>query len=440
MGVLSGRLRLIQHGCERRYDFLRGEVVFVSSSHPDERLATWLARRGAAPAELLQRLLVYSLVHRELFTSLLLKNDQVEVGCLREAIVELAKHVTTRVLVDPEAEFSFDPSFPVQDPLGLEVHLEPNQLMLEASRRHDEQQDSFVPPVAVMLPFSGEAYDQFFWDLIRQGISGPAALDGEGLAGLYQLVRDAMGTLSQWLATSPGLVPLPSPQVEELAHAVADGVTPELEGRPQLVWNQMVLACSMRSSRLHRPLSLAELSAFGDRQEAWWELATGDAWHRPQSSQIDALTASVSTELARAARAAAEPLQVDPDLAELAAHLLTVPTDLVLYVLATLPIPIPELRVTLLELLARRLAASLASTADFPPEILELFPADGSPAPTALNACLYLAREATPRGQLLPAPLSEDSTAMIDVAPAEVIGRAARAAQEVVGMSLAVET
>jgi hypothetical protein len=143
------------------------------------------------------------------------------------------------------------------------------------------------------------------------------------------------------------------------------------------------------------------------------------------------LTANVSVELARAARAAAQPLEVDPDLAELAAYVLTAPTDLVLYVLATLPIPVPELRVTLLELLARRLAASLASTADLPPEILQLFPADGAPEATPLSACLYLAREATPRGQLLPVPLAEESTGMADVAPAGVIGRAARAAQDV---------
>ena len=111
-----------------------------------------------------------------------------------------------------------------------------------------------------------------------------------------------------------------------------------------------------------------------------------------------------------------------------------------LYVLATLPIPVPEIRVTLLELLARRLGASLAQRADFPAELAELFPADDEPTPSLLNACLSLAREATPRGQLLPTPMANDSTAMIEVAPAEVISRDAQAAQQINATSVAAES
>ena len=255
MGALTGRLRLSQAGCERRYDFLEGQVVFASSSHPDERLATWLAHHSVAPPHLLHRLLAYSLVHREMFTGLLLENGKVNPPLLRTAIIDLAEHITARVLRDPEAEFSFDPAYPVQDPLQLDLRLAPNQLMLEASRRHDEESERYVPAASVMLPFSGEAYEQFFWDLLaprfewalgprwrRAGIAVPACAGCHGhpraVAG-HEPGADPVATISSG-ATRPRCgrrdpSQSPRPSAADLESAGAVVLDPFTRSRPSPV-------------------------------------------------------------------------------------------------------------------------------------------------------------------------------------------------------------
>ena len=44
LGGQTGRLSLSDEVGERRLDFLHGRIVYVSSTVPEERLATWLAR------------------------------------------------------------------------------------------------------------------------------------------------------------------------------------------------------------------------------------------------------------------------------------------------------------------------------------------------------------------------------------------------------------
>jgi len=407
MGGLSGRLTILQHNRERRFDFLDGQVVLVSSTLAPERLATWLAAQRLLPAARLRQLLALSLLRRVAFTDLLLEHTDLGAEAIGRALRGLAEAITTRILLAPDADFTFDPSFPVRSLLRLSIDVEPNQLLFEAARRSDEGLDNDSLPPRNPLPAAGEAFETFFWQLIREGLSTDCDLDGERLHQLHSLIRDIVGTLAHWLAASPGLVPMPNGQAHRIAEAMEQSVQVELNGLPHAAWNQMVLACSVRSADLERPRTVTELETAASSIDAWGEMVGSEAWQRPSSAQLDDLTGRAATLWSLAASAAAPHLGVDPEAAALATHLITVPTDLVLWVLTTLPLPHQGVRRTLLRRLPERLGAALAERADFPAELHSLFAPDTA---HPLGICLCLARETLPSAAVWPLTVPEDWT------------------------------
>jgi hypothetical protein len=138
LGRLNGRLTLIGRQSKRHLDFLDGQIVYVSSSVPQERLASWLATEGLLPVSQLRRLLGVSLLRRTLFTNLLVDRGGFSPEGLRRSLTRLAETITSRVLATGEVRFVFDPKYPVASLLGLTLRVEPNTLVLEAARRSDE--------------------------------------------------------------------------------------------------------------------------------------------------------------------------------------------------------------------------------------------------------------------------------------------------------------
>ncbi len=393
MSDLSGRLTMVQHGWERRLDFLDGRVVYASSLVPGERLATWLAASGLLDAGRLRRLLAVSLLRRTLFTDLLVEEPDVSVEEIRRGLADLAQTVVTRTFSGAVVEVSFDPSYPVRNLLHLDLALDPQSLALEAARRTDESPPTPLPAADDMLPLAGEAFERFFWELIRSGVSAEDPLDGERFATLHRVVHDVMGTLAQWLASSPGLVPLPADQVADIGAALAGSEAPPLVGLPHAAWNQMVLACSVRSGALSRPSTLDELAETAGRLDVWNEMIGTERWRRPPAGKLDQLSRSVVTSWTVGAEAAASVLGVEPRESALGAHLLAVPTDLVLWVLATVDVPHQGLRLTLLRELPRRLLVGLALLADLPATFRRLATGvERSPLAVALD----IARRALP--------------------------------------------
>jgi hypothetical protein len=179
MGGLTGRLTLTVEGRQRRLDLLEGRIVFASSTVPDERLASWLAHEGVLPATRLRQCLGYSLLRRTFLTQVLIEDAGLTAEALKLSITRLAEAITTRVLFAPRVEFEFDPGYPIRDFLGLVVDLEPNALLMEAARRTDESRHEAAQREEEILPFTGEAFDKFFWSIIREGVSGGELLDGE---------------------------------------------------------------------------------------------------------------------------------------------------------------------------------------------------------------------------------------------------------------------
>jgi len=428
MGGVSGRLILKDARGERRLDFIDGRVCYASSTIPEERLATWLTKRSLIPVGELRRILATSMLRRALFTDLLIAEGRVSPEDLQASLTDLAEAITSRILIAPEVSFAFVPNHPVLDILGLSLNVEPSQLLMEAARRSDEDNLGKAERRSYELAFSGEAFEDLFWQVIRDGVSAEDAIDGDELSRLHDLVRDIVSTIAQWLSSSPGLVPLPAGQIDGLVAAGEDEAPFYLLGRPHAVWNQMVLACTVRSRSHPGPLTLAELETIATDLDLWDEMIGSGFLRRPEAAKLDQLVRHVVGAWSQTAAAAAPHLEVAPETASLAVHLVTVPTDLVLWVLTTLPVPHQRLRKTLLEHLSRRVGSRLAHLADFPSMIRRVLDPRSA---TPLGACLQIGRECLPTAATWPATVPGDSEAMLEVASASVLALAADAARQV---------
>ena len=407
LGRLSGRLTLINHSSKRHLDFLDGQIVYASSTVPSERLGSWLAHEGLLPVSELRHLLAVSLLRRTLFTGLLLDKGGFSPDHLRTSLTRLAETITCRVMAANDVRFVLDPDYPVRQLLGLTLHVEPNSLVLEAARRTDENGRELTPDEAFPTDFGGEAFDTFFWELIREGISDNDRVDGEEMVRLQQLIRDILGVLADWLSTSPGLVPVPARQAAVVSNQLRVAGQVGLDGLPHAVWNQMVLACSIRGPGLRAPENLAELTASAADLNLWSEMLGDSKWQRPDAPRIDDLVESATAAWSTAAAAAANHIGVPLDTVRLAVNLVTVPTDLVLWVLSSLPVSHRRLKYTLVRELPRRLGKSLAHMADFPVQFRQLF--DGAVA-THLGACLNLGRGVLPTAHVWPATMPDDES------------------------------
>lgn len=428
LGGQTGRLTLSDEVGERRLDFLHGRIVYVSSTVPEERLATWLARDGLLPPESVRRLLAASMLRHELFTDVLIAENAISDTSLGASLTVLAELMMSRILDARELKFELDPGHPIRDPSGLYLSLTPSRLLLDSARRVDESKRPRTTSPSPVLPLDEDAVEAFFWQLVLDGIPGDDPVDGEQLNALHDIIRNVMASLAQWLASSTGLVPQPADHGEVMSASLETTGQVRLFGLPHATWNLMVLACSIRSDRLPRPTGLAEVDEFAASLDLWSEITGGKKWQRGRAGTLDRLTRRVAIVWSRGAAAAAEVLGVDPKAAELSAHLITVPTDLVLWVLSALPVPHQGIRRALLAELPRRIGAGLAHMADFPAETRKVL--EGA-EPSALGACLHVSRNLIPSAAVWPMTVPSDE-AVLEVATTGRLSRAATAARAAV--------
>ena len=428
MGGVSGRLTLRDARGERRLDFAQGRICYASSTLPEERLATWLATRKFVQADDVRRVLAASMLRRAYFTDLLIADGGITAEGLRVSLTELAETITSRILVSQQMEFMFEPDHPVLDILGFSLDVEPSHLLLAAARRTDEDEITEDDQGSQDLVFTGEAFESLFWNMARTGINEDDPVDGERMSELHDLVRDIVGTLARWLASSPGLIPSPSGQIEDLVESVLGGEAVCLFGLPHAAWNQMVLACTVHSGEGGKPITLGALEEIAATLDLWEEMTDSEFLRRPDAGRLDDFIGRGVATWSRAAAAAAPHLGVDPATATLAAHLAAVPTDLVLWVLTTLPVPHQGLRKSLLVELSRRVGSRLAHLADFPVVFREIL---NPQKPTPLGACLHLGRECLPSTSTWPVTIPDDGECMLEIASASALALAADAAREV---------
>jgi hypothetical protein len=185
----------------------------------------------------------------------------------------------------------------------------------------------------------------------------------------------------------------------------------------------MVLACSVRSPELSYPDSIGALEP--PDPEVWEAMVASDRWRRPASGQLDRLVPTAVTTWLRAAEAAAAALGEDPEMAALAIHLLAVPTDLVLWVLTTVPVGHQHLRQVLLRELPPRLGSALARRADLPTVFRELMEPE---AHSRLGLCLDIGRQTLTSAQLWPATAPTDEAELRRIVAKRARTRATKAA------------
>jgi hypothetical protein len=428
MGSVSGRLTLRDVHGRRRLDFINGRVCYASSTIPEERLATWFAKRNLLPADQVRKILATSMLRRTLFTDSLMAEGGVSKDDLQKSLTDLAESITGRILMSEKARFEFEPDYPVVDVLGLSLQLEPSHLLMEAARRSDEHELSSDAGIEHELAFSGAAFESLFWELARDGITDGDAVDGWEMSHLHDLVQDIVGTLTQWLASSPGLVPLPQQQINGIRGCHSGDQRVCLYGLSHAVWNQMVFASSVRRVDRSAPLTLGELEAASAEIGVWGDLIESDFLQRPESGKLDELVRHVVVTWSRTAAAAAPHLGVDAEAATLAVHLVTVPTDLVLWVLTTLPVPHQGLRKALLNHLSRRIGARLAHLADFPSSILSVL---DPREPTPLGVALHIGRGCVPQAATWPLTIPFDGGDFSELASETALALAADAARAV---------
>jgi len=428
LGGQTGRLTLSDEIGERRLDFLHGRIVYVSSTVPEERLATWLARDGLLPAASVRRLLACAMLRHELFTDVLLAERAITETALGASLTVLAELMLNRILGASELRFELDPGHPIRDPAGLYLSLTPSRLLLDSARRMDEAKGPRTLSSSPTLPLDEDAVESFFWHLVQQGIPGDDPVDGDQLHALHDIIRNVMASLAQWLASSTGLVPQPADHGEVMAASVESRGQVRLFGLPQAVWNLMVLACSIKSTEIEQPTDLGAVESFAASLELWPELTDATKWERGRAGKLDQLTRRAAIVWSRGAAAAAEVLGVDPGTAQLTAHLITVPTDLVLWVLAALPVPHTGIRRALLTELPRRIGAGLGHLADFPEDLRLVLRGETT---TTLGACLHVSRNLVPSAAVWPMTVPSDE-AMLSLATPQQLQRAATAAREAV--------
>lgn len=428
LGGQTGRLTLSDKIGERRLDFLHGRIVYVSSTVPEERLATWLARDGLLPASSVRRFLSTAMLRHELFTDVLLAERAITETALGASLTVLAELMMGRILDSNELRFELDPGHPIRDPSGLYLSLTPSRLLLDSARRMDESKQVRTSTPSPALPLDDDAVENFFWHLVQQGIPSDDPVDGDQLNALHDIIRNVMASLAQWLASSTGLVPQPADHGEIMAASLDTTGCVRLFGLPQATWNLMVLACSIRSADLQPPTGIEQVDDFAASLELWPELTDAKKWQRGRTGTLDRLTRRVSIVWSRGAAAAAEMLGVDPGAAQLAAHLITVPTDLVLWVLAALPVPHHGIRRTLLRELPRRIGAGLGHLADFPVDFRLVL--EGK-VPTELGVCLHVSRSLIPSAAVWPRTMPNDES-VLEFATPQQLQRAATAARQAV--------
>ncbi len=426
MTGISGRLRLRQKVWDRHLDLREGRIAFVSSTHPAERPAAWLARREVLPETELRGALARSLLGRGRLTELACDLAEEEQQMIRAQLEDLAYHIVSRILLGGSVDFEFDPHYPVPGPPALNLDLDPQTLVLEAARRTDEGPRLMDPPDTTALPFTGEAFESIFWEILEHALPVPVDVDGPTLSRVHTVVRDVIGTLAQWLERSPGLVPVPAPQADSIQDALSEHRAPRLLGLPHVVWNLQTLAAALPTGEQPGPAGLADLEAFATDHDLWVEVSTAPLLGRVFQARIDPVVERLTLDLAHVAGAAAGPLDLDPVTIELGAHLLVVPTDLFLYVLATVPVPLEAVRRTVLERLPHRLGHALAARAGFPPELAPLFRAG---LPTPVTVALHLARAVVSGGALIP-PLVDDDATLVDLTGSKKMRAALKAVRE----------
>ena len=139
MNRRSGRVTL-RRGRDRKVviDWKNGEIVYVSGSHPRERLGVYLHQTRAIPPATLHELLVRNFASGANLTRLILDGGHDTLAGLSRKVEALARRLLFEVFEWRNGVFRYDPDSPVEKILRIRLKLKPQAVAFQAVKRIDD--------------------------------------------------------------------------------------------------------------------------------------------------------------------------------------------------------------------------------------------------------------------------------------------------------------
>lgn len=175
---LSGRVSISRGEVKRTIDLKGGQIVYVSSSRPDERLGTFLVGRGVLADTAVYELLAENFITGKNLTRLILDRAFLS----RERLAEVVETLALQVLLDlfhwSGAAFEYDPSFATEDLLNIQLSLRGQVLAFHGVKSVDDTARIRIslapeedPDSRWEREFLPEALVSTFWGLV-EGLGG----------------------------------------------------------------------------------------------------------------------------------------------------------------------------------------------------------------------------------------------------------------------------
>lgn len=138
INALSGRVTVTRSDVRRIVDLKEGNIVFVSSSRPEERLGTFLSANGVLPEEKVYDLLAENFVTGRNLTRLILDGKYLSRERLAESVEKLAVQILLDLFHWTGARFEFDPLFKTEDILHIHLSLRGQVLAFQGVKSVDD--------------------------------------------------------------------------------------------------------------------------------------------------------------------------------------------------------------------------------------------------------------------------------------------------------------
>ncbi|HEY6064883.1 MAG TPA: DUF4388 domain-containing protein [Thermoanaerobaculia bacterium] len=251
----SGRLSIVRGRDRRLVDWKDGEIVYVSGSHPRERLAVFLHRTKALPPETIHSLLAQNFTSGTNLTRLILEGRHATVTGLSRRVEELARKLLYEIFEWRDAVFRYDPTFRVEKILRIRLRLKPQVVAFQAVKNIDDarrRRRTQAPTSFREALFEKEEIDRRYWDVVER--SGDSLEPGNGRR-LFQELADFTDRLRRRIGHIQVLRPLHEDSVALLRELLKrqpvehSGVAQVAALDPFLTLDLLVLANSLIVNR-----------------------------------------------------------------------------------------------------------------------------------------------------------------------------------------------
>jgi HD-like signal output (HDOD) protein len=167
----SGRLSIMRGRDRRVIDWKDGDIVYVSGSHPRERLGVFLYRTKVLPQATIHSLLAQNFTSGTNLTRLILEGRHATLTGLSRRVEELARKLLFEIFEWHDAVFRYDPTFRVEKILRIRLRLRPQVLAFQAVKRIDDARRRRRTPTPRDFRealFEKEELDRRYWDVIER--------------------------------------------------------------------------------------------------------------------------------------------------------------------------------------------------------------------------------------------------------------------------------